>query len=174
MDRKEVHIMGATSDQKAKMQWILFYAFVCLFLITAITTLLALLGIVTIHENYLSWLFKVFLVEVGVAVGALFRDLFGLKGSKGIAKKINVWCIPDDNDIKKFLHRKVLFIPTLADNKNSDTIPSEIMGEDPHCSIFLPEGTEVVKVIIDMGKDFYVGSFFVNDRRVDMIAAQEE
>jgi len=70
-------------NQKHKMRWILFTVFVCAFVALVIFTMLMLFsGFGNVTENERGLLVKTFIVEVGIAVIALFYSLFGLKNTQ--------------------------------------------------------------------------------------------
>jgi L-histidine Nalpha-methyltransferase len=58
---------------QTRMKPHLFYTFLTIFAATAVVTLLALTGVVTVVGGYLGWLVSAFLVESAGAVIALFR-----------------------------------------------------------------------------------------------------
>jgi len=58
---------------QTRMKPHLFYTFLTIFAATAVVTLLALTGVVTVVDGYLGWLVSAFLVESAGAVIALFR-----------------------------------------------------------------------------------------------------
>ena len=58
---------------QTRMKPHLFYTFLTIFAATAVVTLLALTGKVTVVDGYLGWLVSAFLVESAGAVIALFR-----------------------------------------------------------------------------------------------------
>jgi hypothetical protein len=73
-----------TSSQSETMRWYLFWVFISLFVIISILTILALFFEVgQIGEDDKGKLVTAFLLEVGLAVGALFYSLFKLKPPAG-------------------------------------------------------------------------------------------
>jgi len=66
------------------MRWILFYIFTALFVLIVVMTIATVFfGLGAPTENERDLLFKTFVVEIGLAVVALFYSLFGLKKLQG-------------------------------------------------------------------------------------------
>ncbi len=163
--------MDGKSAQLEKMRWVMFYTFISLYVLIVIGTLLSLwFGIGQITREERSWLFRGFIVEIGLAIIALFYSIFGLKRAMKEKRKETIRLIPPDEDIKKFLNKKPVFIPYLS---------HEILGEpiknlgvtndkDPQCSISIPEDTSSVYVSVEVGTDLYEGSFMPNEYYVEM------
>ncbi len=71
--------MSGTS-QLDRMRWYIFWIFIALFVIASILTILGLFfGVGDLNERHEDKLVMAFVIEVGVAVAALFYSLFGLK-----------------------------------------------------------------------------------------------
>jgi len=72
--------MNNQIKQERAMRWILFWIFVVLFVLVVLGTLGAVfLGFGQLQGRERDTLFNVFLIEIGVAVVALFYSIFGLK-----------------------------------------------------------------------------------------------
>jgi hypothetical protein len=86
--------IGFQSNQPSqfeRMRWYIFWIFIILFVIASVLTILGLFfGIGNLSERHEDKLVLAFVIEVGVAVAALFYSLFGLKktGEAGAAQQI--------------------------------------------------------------------------------------
>lgn len=70
-------------EQMKKMRWVLFYIFASIFVIIVLGTLLMIFfGVGELTGKERDILFHTFIVEVGIAVIALFRLLFNLKKAR--------------------------------------------------------------------------------------------
>lgn len=67
-------------DQKDRMRWIIFWVFLILFAITTVLTLLSLFAFIPApDEDIKQNLYYVYIIELAIAISALFYSLFGLK-----------------------------------------------------------------------------------------------
>lgn len=72
-------------NQKKQMQWYMFFTFLFLFVTVSALTIMALFfGVGQLEDKYKDNLTWAFVLEVGVAVLALFYSVFDLKTSKSL------------------------------------------------------------------------------------------
>lgn len=66
--------------QTEKMRWIVFYIFIGLFVLIVLVTIAAVFyGFGNVPQEVRQSVFNIYIIEIGVAVIALFYSLFGLK-----------------------------------------------------------------------------------------------
>jgi thiol:disulfide interchange protein len=75
-----MEVLPMISSQSDRMRWYLLWVFVGLFIVVSVLTILSLFfGIGNLNERHEGKLVTAFVLEVGLAVAALFYSLFALK-----------------------------------------------------------------------------------------------
>jgi hypothetical protein len=159
--------MPAKLNQQDIMRWVLFFVFITLFTVIVIATLLAVFfGVGQLTPSERDLLFKIFIIEIGIAVATLFYALFGLKARKG-EQRIRIF--PDDGDIKKIINKTAIFSPRHGNNILPD-INTIIIDEDgsPECKLTFPDDTQSVYVSLNADGVLYEGSFATDAYRVNL------
>ena len=157
-------------ELKTKMMWILFWVFIPLFVLIVFATLLALFfdfGSLTDTER--DRLFYVFIVEIGLAVTALFYSLFGLK-EKDSNNQTRIRLNPEnDADIRKLLGKKVVMSPSKIDGSGLDDIETLVHDDNgPYIPLDVPDDAYSVYFTISLNDTKYTGSFVVGSYFVDI------
>ena len=167
--------MAHKKDQESLMRWVLFWVFVGLFVVIVIGTLLAVfLGVGKLLASERDTLFRVFLLEVGAAVVALFYSIFGIKQKHtGEPSKVrlNIGETPDVQqlaDVKRLVGKTAMLSLSKADGGNlKDDVTCKILDDNgPYIPLDLPPSTHDVYVTVKLGDKTYSGSFVVGTHLV--------
>lgn len=160
LDRKQRWLMG----------WILFVVFVCLFIIIVIGTLAAVFfdfGNLTEQES--DTLFYVFLVEIGVAVVALFYSIFGLKKRREEKQSRVRLNLGEYSDVTNLIGKTATLSPSDAEQTSLPEVECKVLDDQgPYIPINLPPAAYSVYVTIDTTDNLYSGSFIIGNYLVDM------
>jgi len=167
--------MPENKNQTATMKWTLFWVFVVLFVAIVILTLGSVFfGMGNPTENERSLLFKAFIVEIGLAVVALFYALFNLKRTVLTKPRRVRLDFEGLIDISKFIAKTATCSPILDNGEASDNIECTILDDNgPYISFDFPRNTESILVTVKTSPEEYTGSFQVDSHRVNMKQSEE-
>ena len=159
------------------MRWILFGVFVALFVIIVLGTLsVVFLGFGELADTERSTLFKVFLVEIGIAVVALFYSLFGLKRAGEIEGRVRLTHHDEEKmaELRTLVNKTATLAPSQSDSSSLDEIETKILDDNgPYLQLNLPPSAFSVYLTVDTGTKSYSGSFVVGNYLVDMEEGQD-
>lgn len=157
------------------MRWILFWVFVALFVVIVLGTLGAVFfGFGNLTESERSTLFNIFLVEIGVAVVALFYSIFGLKkrieaGETKVRLNLGKYA-----DVRKLVGKTAKLSPSKVDGTSLREVECRILDDNgPYLPLSLDPSTYSIYVTIQAVGKFYSGSFVVGTYLVDLFEDEE-
>ncbi len=155
--------MSKETLQTQKMKWVLFWVFVVLFVLIVLGTLGAVfLNWGKVQSNERDILFKMFLVEIGLAVAALFYSIFDLKERKQQSTQRLRLHAGEQFDAKKFVGKKATLSTSDMDGESLDTLEVTIIDDNgPIIPLKLPDEAYSVLVSISLGPTNYTGSFIL-------------
>lgn len=162
--------MPDKADQMTTMKFVLFWVFTGLFTVIVVLTLLSVFfGVGNPTPAERGVLFKAFIVEIGMAVLALFYTLFNLKQTAASKpSKVRLDFI-DLVDIKKLLADTAICSFILEDGGANDNVKYRILDDNGlYISLDFPKGTQNVFVSVMTDSKTYSGSFPVDSYRVQM------
>lgn len=156
------------------MRWVLFWVAVGIFLVVVAGTLGALFfGFGDLEPGERATLFRVFIVEVGLAVVALFYSLFRLKGGSGTLECRLRLDLREYSDVRQLVGRPAILSPLTSDGTSLDTISVMILDDNgPYVPLELPDSVDAVYITIDSEEKHYSGSFPVGTYHVDLTEAE--
>lgn len=163
--------MTEHSDQEGQMKWILFWVFVGLFVLIVVGTLSALfLGFGALQQSERETLFKVFLVEIGLAVVALFYSIFRIKGASGSEQTKVRLSLGEFGDVRRLVGKPATLSPSKADGSNiRQDIQCRILDDNgPYIPLDLPPVARSVYLTVKLGDKSYSGSFAVGTHLVEL------
>lgn len=168
--------MPAAENQESLMRWVLFWVFVGLFVLIVTGTLLAVfLGFGRLEASERETLFRVFLLEIGAAVIALFYSIFRIKrDSIGEPRvRLNISDTADLRqltDVKQLVGRTATLSLSKANGVNiKDDLTRKILDDNgPYIPLDLPPLTHDVYVTVKIGTETYSGSFVVGTHLVGL------
>lgn len=163
--------MAPNMNQERQMRWILFIVFVVLFVIIVLSTLIVIFfGGGDLKDNERSTLFNVFLVEIGLAVVALFYTIFNLR-RRGEIQDMRVRLDPGKyGDPKSFIGKTAtLSIIDKDYNILNDTQVTILKDITPYIPLNLPPNAYSVSVRVNIDGVFFSGSFTVGTLIIEVI-----
>ena len=153
------------------MKWILFWVFVALFVLIVVGTLAALFfGFGTLQQNERETLFRVFLVEIGLAVVALFYSIFRIKGKDRSEQGKVRLSLGELGDVRRLVGKAATLSPSKADGSSlQDDIQLRILDDNgPYVPLDLPPIARSVYLTVKLGDKSYSGSFAVGTHLVEL------
>lgn len=163
--------MPDRKDQEGQMKWILFWVFVGLFVLIVMGTLSALFfGFGTLQQNERETLFKVFLIEIGLAVVALFYSIFRIKGIEKSEQARVRLSLGELGDVRRLVGKPATLSPSKADGSNiREDIQTRILDDNgPYIPLDLPPIARSVYLTVRLGDKTYSGSFSVGTHLVEL------
>ena len=152
------------------MKWILFWVFIILFVTIVFLTLLSVFfGIGNPSENERSLLFKVFIVEIGLAVVALFYAMFNLKQAAASKSRKVRLDFGDLIDIQQFIAKTAVCTQILDNGEAAPDVTCKILDDNgPYISLDFPKDVQNMLVSVQTDSKLYSGSFPTDSYRVTM------
>lgn len=162
--------MPDKNDKTMTMKWILFWVFIVLFVIIVVLTLLSVFfGVGNPSENERNLLFKVFIIEIGVAVVALFYALFNLKQTAASKSRKVRLDFGDLIDIKQFIAKTAVCSLILDNGEAASDIKRTILDDNgPYISLDFPKNAQNALVSVQADSKLFSGSFPTDSYRVTM------
>jgi hypothetical protein len=162
--------MPNKTDQTTTMKVVLFWVFTGLFVIIVFLTLLSVFfGIGSPTPAERDVLFKAFIVEIGIAVVALFYALFNLKqtvATKPLKVRLD---FGELIDIKQLIAKTAICSFILENGDAKDNVKYRILDDNGlYLSLDFPKGTQNVFVSVQTDSKIYSGSFPADSYRVQM------
>lgn len=158
-------------DQEGQMKWILFFVFVGLFVLIVMGTLAALFfGFGTLQPSERETLFKVFLIEIGLAVVALFYSIFRIKGrDRSEQAKVRL-SLGELGDVRRLVGKAATISPSKADGSTlEEDIKCRILDDNgPYVPLDLPPLARSVYLTVQLGDKSYSGSFAIGTHLVEL------
>ena len=167
--------MPVPKKQQNLMRWILFWVFLSLFIAVVIGTLGALFfGFGHLTDSERDVLFKVFIVEIGAAIIALFYSIFGLKRPGAEATRLRL----DSgkfSDVQRLIGKAAVLSPSRADGCSLDDINIKVLDDNgPYIPLELPDSAYSAYITVDTGRKRYSGSFIVGTYIVKLSEEEAE
>ncbi len=156
------------------MRWTLFWVFIILFILLVILTMIAtFFDVGSLSEVDQSLLVKGLLVELGLAVFALFYAVFGLRNPKQDATKTMMKVrigFPEMVDVRGLVGRKAScsFIGLTELEREPPTEVYLLDDNGPMLTLIPPPGAAYVIISIQLEEKMYSGSFALDSRIVDL------
>ncbi len=152
-------------EQARIMRWALFWIIVTLYVVIVLATLSTLFlefGNLTTQER--GTLFTVFLVEIGVAVFALFYAIFGLRKQEQTPRlRLNF------DDVEKLKGQTAILSPSRSNGESLKDIEARILDDNgPYLPLNLPSTAHGVFIRVPTAEREYTGSFVVGTYLVDI------
>ena len=160
--------------QRDVMRWILFWVFTALFVVIVTGTLLAVfLGWGKLQGDERAYLFKVFLLEIGAAVVALFYSIFGLKQSRA-GERSRVRLGLGVGDTRKLVGKTaVLSFSDGTGEKLGGDMQRQISDDNGPLILLEPsQDAHDVLVSVRLGDGNYEGSFVIGTHVVDLTKSE--
>ncbi len=157
-------------EQEGLMRWILFWIFVGLFVVIVLATLGAVfLRYGDLREQERETLFTVFLVEIGVAVVALFYSLFRLKKpGNGGGDRVRL-SLGELADVRRLVGKTAILSPSEQSGVSLEEVECNVLDDNgPFVPLAIPSSAYHVLVTVDARTTTYSGSFVVGTHLVDL------
>ena len=160
------------------MQKHLFYTFLIVFALTALVTLLGIMGLVTIGNFYLKGLYSAFLLQVAGSVVGIYRatNFFGDNGSQPTnLRSYTVRLVFEEEHAAEIYPGMSATYAIVSNNPGERPVHQEcnILLDDMDMPYIrtgeIPENTDLVFFIVELDDETYSGSFSLETQVVSMV-----
>lgn len=162
--------MPDKNDKTTTMRWVLFWVFIILFVIIVVLTLLSVFfNVGNPTESQKDLLFKVFIIEIGLAVVALFYAMFNLKQAAASKSRKVRLDFGDLIDIQQFIAKTAVCSLILDNGEAAPDIKRTILDDNgPYISLDFPKNAQNTLVSVQTDSKLFSGSFPTDSYRVTM------